>query len=586
MPLSSEDGSDFTGIASIDLDSRCTAWLIETGVDEAPAYVVTNGHCATARNIGPNDVAVAIDASGEATFGLFADHPGGSVELPVASIAYSTMKDRDISLVELATTLGDARALGLVPMVVAGTPPSAGDEVVNVGIPVQGASSDDWVLRRGTCVLGEPVDVVEFTWHWSGLWPNDCPDIRGGSSGSPVLDVGGEVVAMINTTTLGAPAEGGDCYLGKPCEQTPGTIAVVPDRSYAVGLGGLARCFTAGVFDLLADGCPLDQGHEPSVHTTRRAVMPDQPGGVADVDALITGTPGQEYVTKIGPADSTVCADRVGYGETATLPAVESDVGDDATVERSVEVAVSGDDGIYLYCVSSPGDQTHAAVAVIDLDSTPPVRVPELSIVAGDGVFVQPIFSPPELSDYLIKIGPEDVDCDVHDGYVRYRRVALPIAAAELPATVCIVGYDEAGNSAEPVSFLIGPDMLGQPSVPSNEEAPTMTGTDTCIEVSGVVTYRERIALPPGAELVVRVGDVSLADAPATVVAGYTATTATQVPIPFVMCLDPAQLDERHRYALRAELRVDGDLWWTTTSNIDVSATESTVDLVVVVQRV
>ena len=61
---------------------------------------------------------------------------------------------------------------------------------------------------------------------------------RGGSSGSPLFDANGRIVAMINTGTGGA-APGGDCYLNRPCERTAGGVTVVADRSYAVPVAGI-----------------------------------------------------------------------------------------------------------------------------------------------------------------------------------------------------------------------------------------------------------------------------------------------------------------------------------------------------------
>lgn len=40
----------------------------------------------------------------------------------------------------------------------------------------------------------------------------------------------------------------------------------------------------------------------------------------------------------------------------------------------------------------------------------------------------------------------------------------------------------------------------------------------------------------------------------------------TQVPIPFALSYDPAQIDERHTYALRARILVDGKVWFMNTT--------------------
>jgi putative lipoprotein len=85
-------------------------------------------------------------------------------------------------------------------------------------------------------------------------------------------------------------------------------------------------------------------------------------------------------------------------------------------------------------------------------------------------------------------------------------------------------------------------------------------------QISGEVTYRERVALPPGSRTRVWLEDVSRADALSVLLAEQTIESATNVPIPFQLNYDPAGIEPRHRYALRAEIRAaDGSLLWVTT---------------------
>jgi len=83
--------------------------------------------------------------------------------------------------------------------------------------------------------------------------------------------------------------------------------------------------------------------------------------------------------------------------------------------------------------------------------------------------------------------------------------------------------------------------------------------------VTGTVTYLQRIALPPGAVLTVRLLDVSRADAPSVTLAEQTIPLAgRQVPVPFALAYDAAAVDARHTYAVRAEIRQGDGLLWTT----------------------
>ncbi len=89
--------------------------------------------------------------------------------------------------------------------------------------------------------------------------------------------------------------------------------------------------------------------------------------------------------------------------------------------------------------------------------------------------------------------------------------------------------------------------------------------------VSGTVTYRQRSALPPNATVTVTIVDVSRADSQSTTIAERRIPIdGKQVPIPFDLTYDRAKIQERNRYAVRAEIR-DGDrLLFTTDTNIPV----------------
>ncbi|NVK43912.1 MAG: YbaY family lipoprotein [Oceanospirillaceae bacterium] len=92
--------------------------------------------------------------------------------------------------------------------------------------------------------------------------------------------------------------------------------------------------------------------------------------------------------------------------------------------------------------------------------------------------------------------------------------------------------------------------------------------------ISGEVWYRERIALPPGAEVLVTLEDQSRMDAPATVITGYTHIVDGPGPYAFRLVYDPAAIDERMRYGLRARIEHDGELLFISTEHIDPFAVE------------
>ena len=87
--------------------------------------------------------------------------------------------------------------------------------------------------------------------------------------------------------------------------------------------------------------------------------------------------------------------------------------------------------------------------------------------------------------------------------------------------------------------------------------------------IEGTVFYRERIMLPPGAEVEVQLQDISRADALATVVASVLLTPDGGPPYEFAIEYDPAGIDSRMRYALRATISAGDQMMFSSTDYID-----------------
>jgi putative lipoprotein len=98
---------------------------------------------------------------------------------------------------------------------------------------------------------------------------------------------------------------------------------------------------------------------------------------------------------------------------------------------------------------------------------------------------------------------------------------------------------------------------------PTGETAAPAPAPVASAAVTGTATYRERIALPADAELIVQLLDVSLADAPSTVVAEQR-IAPVRVPATFTLSYDPAQIDQRHSYAVSARVERAGKQLFVT----------------------
>ena len=83
--------------------------------------------------------------------------------------------------------------------------------------------------------------------------------------------------------------------------------------------------------------------------------------------------------------------------------------------------------------------------------------------------------------------------------------------------------------------------------------------------LDGEVFYLPRIALPATATLSVSLPDVSRMDAPAVTLAEQKGPVKGQVPLPFHLSYDPAQVKPGHRYAVTARIELDGKLLFMTT---------------------
>ena len=134
------------------------------------------------------------------------------------------------------------------------------------------------------------------------------------------------------------------------------------------------------------------------------------------------------------------------------------------------------------------------------------------------------------------------------------------------------------------VVVLAAAACQGEPD-PTNAKLEVTSGRSPDASVSGTVTYRERIALTPGATLEVSLRDVSLADAAAPLIARQTISDPGQVPIKFKVEYSRDDIDSRNTYAVSARIvESDGRLAFTNDTAYDVitRGNPSEVDMLLV----
>lgn len=101
------------------------------------------------------------------------------------------------------------------------------------------------------------------------------------------------------------------------------------------------------------------------------------------------------------------------------------------------------------------------------------------------------------------------------------------------------------------------------PSEPEDQSPPAAV-------ISGTITYRERLALTDRARAEITLEDVSRQDVAATVLARQTIMAPGQVPIRFELEFQPADIDQRMAYAVRARIHDRGRLLFTTDTHTPV----------------
>jgi hypothetical protein len=439
LPLLNADfvNDAYSGIGQLQgLGSTCTAFLIDAGEPSEPAYAMTTGRC-----VGLADASTVLrdqpGTGGVVTFRLFQDTPSDHAEIPVERVLYATMRGTDVAILALGASrreLAGLTAYGLTDT------PSAGRGVNVVGIPAGGLADTDWVLRGDSCTAGPSVRLVEWEWAWDEALATDCKGILPGSAGSPVFARGdpSTAVGMVNTTTIGA-APGRNCGLGQACELTPDGATRQPDRTYAMPIGAWANCFDPD-WDPTSSGCPVERA-PVMVDAPLRAVRPGGRWGAT------IAAPTPLAVVKSGPAGTTDCRDPAGYGPPPSGVRYDE--------------PLPPQEGVYVLCAAAidalgTPDTADAGAAVVEVDATPPDEPIQIARTQGPdgGLSVEPVLVPPEYSSFDVKAGRRaSTNCVRTVGYAPSGQVPLQVPADQLPARLCVIGVDEAGNRGAPQTF-------------------------------------------------------------------------------------------------------------------------------------
>jgi|28_taG_2_1085356.scaffolds.fasta_scaffold00020_136 putative lipoprotein len=111
-------------------------------------------------------------------------------------------------------------------------------------------------------------------------------------------------------------------------------------------------------------------------------------------------------------------------------------------------------------------------------------------------------------------------------------------------------------------------------------------GANAAETISGSVTYRERIAMPPGVTLEVQLEDVSRMDAPAKIISEVTMNEAGNPPYDIIIPYNPDAIQDGRRYTVRASLRMGERLLFTTDTHTPVLSDGAGTDVSITMVQV
>jgi predicted amidohydrolase YtcJ/uncharacterized lipoprotein YbaY len=102
-----------------------------------------------------------------------------------------------------------------------------------------------------------------------------------------------------------------------------------------------------------------------------------------------------------------------------------------------------------------------------------------------------------------------------------------------------------------------------------SEQTQDGEASETRQNLAGEALYRERIMLPPGAELHVTLEDVSKMDVPSTVIASSRHPLTGAPPYAFKLEYSDTSIEPRMRYSLRAKIMLGDNLLFTSTEQLN-----------------
>lgn len=423
----------FTSVARITTDQgSCTATLVDTygdGVKETPAILATAAHCVGTQE---GSIGVGRSLSGRVEFGWFADTP--VVSFRMNKVLFSSRRHNDIALIELKESVQSLMRAGITPTPLASHIPPNGTDIVTAGFP---EILSPYFMHASAC---SNIDMGQYSTSrgqpgYRDSVINHCLDVGPGSSGGPVMTADGKLFAVISgghyqnqqlEYVITAPvAHLNECIVngrfsfnGQNCELSP-VFNITPDRH----LSGYAKI-------------KLDSSGNPII-----------PGWNFEFE---TDSGFYRYKTVNELAD---CGNPADYGPPATTQFGEQ-----------INDPIGNEAGTHTLCIVgmdlpnqplSTGLLRNAYSKTVTLQAPSPPEKPEIHVhQTPEGYTVMGEQDPSKWRYTEMKYGvPGDINCEDESGYMS--EAGWIFGHDALPAEVCSVGFDHAGDRSEPTKLTL-----------------------------------------------------------------------------------------------------------------------------------
>lgn len=232
----------------------CTVALLNVeGRDDAPAYVLTAGHCYPDAKLfyGLDWAVTDKDTDLVVRLNHFVDSDRSKRDVRVRRVLFATQGRRDLAVFELDEMVGVLAKEGFRGLKLSKESAAAGQSIIQVGVPVSWVDKSEQFLHKVTCAIQKLADVQYGSFSFGTVYPgalvNNCSAV-GGISGSPLLSK--ETREIVGVASLGIP-------FGFPTLKTI-TGDDVGNYNLAMPTEGLYHCFErTGFFNMALKGCPL-----------------------------------------------------------------------------------------------------------------------------------------------------------------------------------------------------------------------------------------------------------------------------------------------------------------------------------------